>query len=110
MKRLAIPIMIVLALSSSAGWSQTASRPTTPNPPVKKSPLAGYAGTWTGTFEERPWLTVQLALQGQQLTGSLGRANDLKFNDAGELKSVGDTQVTEVIQEPALNNDGFLLT
>jgi hypothetical protein len=110
MKRLAIPIMIVLALSSSAGWSQTASRPTTPNPPVKKSPLAGYAGTWTGTFEERPWLTVQLALQGQQLTGSLRRAHDLKFNDAGELKSVGDTQVTEVIEDAALNGDGLLLT
>src|ERR1700690_2149810 len=109
MKRLAVPIMIVLALSS-AGWSQTSSRPTTPNQPVKKSPLVGYAGTWVGIFEERPWLTVQLALQGQQLTGSLRRAYDLKFNDAGELKSVGDTQVTEVIEDAALNGDGLLLT
>jgi hypothetical protein len=109
MKRLAIAIMIVLALSS-AGWAQTSSRPTKPNQPVKKSPLAGYAGTWIGTFEERPWLTVQLALQDQQLSGSLRRAHDLKFNDAGELKSVGDTEVTEVIQEAALNNDGLLLT
>jgi hypothetical protein len=109
MKRLAIPIMIAIALNS-VGWSQTASRPTTPNQPVKKSPLAGYAGSWTGTFEERPWLTVQLALQGQQLTGSLRRAHDLKFNDAGELKSVGDTQVTEVIEDAALNGDGLLLT
>ena len=109
MKRLAIAIMIVLALSS-AGWTQTSSRPTKPNQPVKKSPLAGYAGTWIGTFEERPWLTVQLTLQDQQLSGSLRRAHDLKFNDAGEIKSVGDTEVTEVIQEAALNNDGLLLT
>src|SRR5450755_3379790 len=109
MKRLAIPVIIVLALSSAA-WSQTSSRQTTPDKPVKKSSFAPYAGTWTGTFEEQPWLTVQLTLQGQQLSGSLRRAHDLKFNDAGEIKSVGDTQVTEVIQEAALNGDGLLLT
>ncbi len=109
MKVLAIPIMMVLALSS-AGWSQTPPRQPTANQPVKKSPLAGYAGTWVGTLEERPWLTVQLALQGQALSGSLRRAHDLKFNDAGELKSVGDTDVTEVITEAALNGDGLLLT
>ncbi len=109
MKRFAIAIMMVLVLGC-AGWSQTSSRPAAPNAPVKKSPLAGYAGTWVGTFDERPWLTVQLALQGQTLSGSLRRANDLKFNDAGELKSMGDTQVTEVIQEAALNGDGLLLT
>jgi hypothetical protein len=108
MKRLAIPILIVLALS--AGWSQTSSRQTTPNKPVKKSPLEGYAGTWIATFEERPWLTVQLALQEQQLSGTLRRAHDLKFSDLGEIKSVGDTQVEEVIQEAALNGDGLLLT
>ena len=109
MRRLAIVVMVVLALGS-AGWSQTSSRQTTPNQPVKKSPLAGYAGTWIGTFEERPWLTVQLTLQGQQLSGSLRRAHDLQFSDAGEIKSVGDTQVTEVIEDATLNGDGLLLT
>jgi hypothetical protein len=108
MRCLAIVAMMVLGLGSG-GWSQTSPKPTT-NQPLKKSPLAGYAGTWTGTFAERPWLTVQLTLQGQQLTGSLRRANDVKFTDAGEIKSVGDTQVTELIDEATLNGDGLLLT
>ncbi len=102
----AIVMMAVLAVGSVA-WSQTSS---TQVKPIKKSPLAGYAGTWTGTFEQRPWLTVQLTLQGQQFSGSLRRANDLKFNDAGNLKSVGDTQVTELIQDATLNGDGLLIT
>ncbi len=109
MRRLAIMVMAVLALGSAV-WSQTSSRQTTPNQPAKKSPLAGYAGTWIGTFEEHPWLTVQMTLQGQQLSGSLRRARDLKFNDSGEIKSVGDTQVTEVIENATINGDGLLLT
>ena len=109
MRRLTIVVMSVLALGS-AGWSQTSPKQTTPKQPVKKSPLAGYAGTWIGSFEDRPWLTVQLALQGQQLSGSLRRAQDLKFNDAGEIKSIGDTQVTEIIEDATLNGDGLLLT
>jgi hypothetical protein len=109
MRPLVILVMSVLAFGS-AGWSQTSSKQTTPNQPVKKSPLAGYAGTWVGTFEEHPWLTVQLTLQGQQLAGSLRRAHDLKFNDAGDLKSIGDTEVTEVIEDATLNGDGLLLT
>ncbi len=107
--RFAIVIVMVLALAS-AGWSQTSSKPSTSNQPVKRSPLAGYAGTWTGTFEEHPWLTVQLALRGDKLSGSLRRAHDLKFNDAGNIKSVGDTQVTEVIEDATLNGDGLLLS
>ena len=108
MMRFAIVVTVLLGFSG-AGWSQTSSKPAT-NQPVKKSPLAGYAGTWTGTFEERPWLSVQLTLQGQQLSGSLRRAHDLKFSDAGEIKSVGDTQVTETIEDASLNGDGLLLT
>jgi hypothetical protein len=109
MMRFAMLGTLVLGLAGG-GWSQTSSRQTTSNQPVKKSPLAGYAGTWTGTFEAQPWLTVQLALRGDKLSGSLRRAHDLKFNDAGELKSVGDTQVTEVIEDATLNGDGLLLT
>jgi hypothetical protein len=109
MRRLAIVAMVMLALGSAV-WSQTSSGRATPSQPAKKSPLAGYAGTWVGTFEEHPWLTVQLTLQGQQLSGSLRRANDLKFSDAGEIKSVGDTQVTEVIEDATINGDGLLLT
>ena len=108
MRRFAIVVMSVLAFGS-VGWSQTSSKQTTPNPPVKKSPLAGYAGTWVGMFEEHPWLTVQMTLHGEQLSGSLRRAHDLKFNDAGDLKSIGDTEVTEVIEDATLNGDGLLL-
>ena len=92
MKCFAIVTIAVLALGCTA-WSQTSSQPATSKQPVKKSPLEGYAGTWTGSFEERPWLTVQLTLHGPTLSGSLSRAHDLQFNDAGEIKSVGDTQV-----------------
>jgi hypothetical protein len=109
MRRFAIVVMMVFVLGN-ASWPQMSSTQTTPTQPVKKSPLAGYAGIWTGTFEERTWLTVQLTLQGQQLSGSLRRANDLKFTDAGEIKSVGDTLVTEVIEDATLNGDGLLLT
>ncbi|MGB8768628.1 MAG: hypothetical protein WCC92_03370 [Candidatus Korobacteraceae bacterium] len=109
MRRCAIVVMVALTLVS-AGWSQTSSRQTTPDQAVRKSPLAGYAGTWIGTFEERPWLTVRLTLQGQLLSGSLSRAHDLQFNDAGEIKSVSDTQITETIEDATLNGDGLLLT
>lgn len=109
MRRLAI-VVLAMFMAGSAVWSQTPSKQTAPGKPVKKSPLAGYAGTWTGMFEQRPWLTVQLTLQGEKLSGSLQRSHDLKFNDAGELKSVGDTQVTEIIEDATLNGDGILLT
>jgi hypothetical protein len=55
-------------------------------------------------------MTVQLTLQGQQLSGSLRRARDLTFNDLGEIKSVGDTEVTEIIADATINGDGLLLT
>ena len=109
MRRVATLAFIVLLLRC-AGWPQTAQRPATPSQPVKKSPLAGYVGTWNGDFERRPWVTLQLSLQGQQLSGSLRRANQLQFNDAGEIKSVGDTQITESIDTVALTGDGLLLT
>jgi hypothetical protein len=109
MRRLAIVVMVMLALGSAV-WSQTSSGRATPSQPTKKSPLAGYAGTWVGTFEQHPWLTVQLTLKGQQLSGALRRAHDLKFNDSGEIKSVGDTEVSEVIQDATINGDGLLLT
>ena len=109
MRQFAMIAMVVLGLGCT-GWTQTSPKPAPPSQIVKKSPLAGYAGTWTGTFEQRPWLTVQLTLAGEKLSGSLLRANDLKFNDAGDLKSVGDTQVTEVVQDATPNGDGLLLT
>ena len=78
--------------------------------PVKKNPLAAYAGTWAGSFEEKTWLTVKLTLQAERLSGSIQRASHLQFNDLGEIKSVSDEQSTEVVQDAQVNPDGLLLT
>ena len=102
-------LMAVLALGLSA-WAQTSAQPAKQNAPVRKSPLAGYAGTWTGSFEARTWITVKLALQSEQLTGSIQRPLNVQFNDQGEIKSVSDEQSTEQVENAQINGDGLLIT
>ena len=108
MKR-SVLLMAVLALGPS-GWAQTSVQQTKQNAPVRKSPLAPYAGPWTGSFEGRTWITVKLALQGEQLTGSIQRPRNVQFNDQGEIKSVSDEQLTEQVENAAINGDGLLIT
>ena len=102
-------VLLVLALGVAAG-AQTSPKQAAPGTTVHKSPLADYAGTWTGSFEGKTWLTVKLALQADRLSGFIQRPRNLQFNDLGELKSVSDEQSTEVVQDAQVNPDGLLLT
>jgi hypothetical protein len=80
------------------------------NKPVKKNPLEAYAGTWTATLDGNAWMTVKLALQGEQMAGSIQRPHNLTFNDNGEVKSVSEERVTEIVENAQINGDGLLLT
>jgi len=109
MKRFFILVMLLIA-TSVVGFTQTATTQQTPSAPVKKSPLADYAGTWTSAFEGHPWLTIRLTSQGTALSGSVQRAHEFQFADSGLLKSVSEDQITESIDSAALQGDGLLIT
>jgi hypothetical protein len=103
--------LLILAMGlGAAGWAQTSAKQGSPGTPARKSPLADYVGTWTGSFEGKTWLTVKLALQGDRLSGSIQHPHDLQFNDQGELKSVSDDQSTGSVEDAQVNPDGLLLT
>ena len=113
MKRFLSFAMLVLALSVWAN-AQTQSQPPTGSPmqnaPVKKSPLAPYAGSWIGTFEGHTWLTFRLVQQGTQIAGTVQRPHDFQFNNNGGIKSVSQDQVTGGVENAVLQGDGLLLT
>ncbi len=109
MKRVLSLAMLAVTLSC-IGYAQTSMTPAMQNAPARKSPLADYAGAWIGTFEGRPWLTVRLALQGNQVSGTIQRPQDLQFADSGDLKSVGDEKLTWTVENSQLTGDGLLLT
>src|SRR5271157_836700 len=109
MKRFAALLFFAI-VATTALAAQPATQSKSESRPVKKNPLAAYAGTWTGSFEGKTWLTVKLALQAERLSGSIQRASHLQFNDQGEIKSVSDEQSTEVLQDAQVNPDGLLLT
>ena len=90
--------------------AQTPPKQGPPGTPVRKSPLAQYAGTWTGSLEGKPWITVKLTMLGDKLAGSIQRARTLQFSDQGEIKSVSEEQSDEVVQDAVVNPDGLLLT
>jgi hypothetical protein len=107
MKRLLLLLTVALGVAAAA---QTPSKQGPPGMPVRKSPLADYAGVWTGSFEGKVWLTVRLIPQADRLSGSIQHPHDLEFNDQGQLKSVSDDQTTETVQDAQVNPDGLLLT
>jgi len=80
------------------------------NAPARKSPLAGYAGSWIGVFNGKAWMTIRLSQQGTAMTGTLQRQNDVKFNDQGDIKSVGEEKMIGSVENAELNGDGLLLT
>ena len=102
-------ILLVVAVSIAVG-AQTPPKQGPDGKPVRKSPLAEYAGTWTGTFEGKTWLTVSLTLQGDRLSGSIQHLRNLQFNDQGEIKNIGEEQSTEPVEDAQVNPDGLLLT
>jgi hypothetical protein len=80
------------------------------NAPARKSPLADYAGAWIGSFEGNTWLSVRLALQGNQISGTLQRPKDLQFANDGGIKSVSEERLTEGVENAVIQGDGLLLT
>jgi hypothetical protein len=106
-KHLFLVLTIIFGLAAAA---QTAAKQGPSGAPVRKSPLADYAGTWTGSFEGKTWMTVKLTLQADRLSGFIQHPRNLQFNDQGELKSTGDDQTTETVQDAQVNPDGLLLT
>lgn len=109
MKRFVSAAFLFLSLSL-IGLAQTSMNPGMQNAPARKSPMADYAGTWIGSFQGHPWMTIRLTLQGTQVGGTVQRAHDFQFNDDGELKSVSDEHVTEAVENSVINGDGLLLT
>ncbi len=109
MKRLVTVALLIVSIGLISA-AQAPANPQAPNAPVRKSPLAAYAGAWIGTFEGRPWMSIRLNLQAEQITGSMQRAHDFKFNNNGGLQSVSDDQVTEGVESGVLQGDGLLLT
>jgi hypothetical protein len=105
-----IPIAVLIVGLAIVGLAQTSMTPGMQNAPARKSPLAGYAGAWIGTFDGHAWLTIRLTQQGTQLSGTVQRQSDVKFNDQGEIKSVGEEQTTSAVENSLLNGDGLLLT
>lgn len=109
MKRFSVLVLLVLA-TSLATVAQTAMAPQGPNAPARKSPLAPYAGAWIGMFDGHVWMSIRLNLQANEITGSVQRAQEFKFNDNGGLQSVSQDQITEGVQNGVLRGDGLLLT
>jgi len=107
MKRALLLLVVAVGVAAVA---QTSANQASPGKPVRKSPLADYAGTWIGSFEGKNWLTVKLSLQADHLTGSVQHASHLQYNDQGEIKSISDDQSTEAVQDAQVNPDGLLLT
>jgi len=109
MRRFLLISLLVLGLTAMV-VAQTSMSQGMQNAPARKSPLAGYAGAWIGTFDGKAWITIRLTQQGTAMTGSLQRQNDVKFTDSGDIKSVGDEQLVCSVQNAELNGDGLLLT
>jgi hypothetical protein len=110
MKRtISLAILLMIALSA-IGLAQTSMTPGMQNAPVRKSPLAEYPGTWIGTFQGHTFVNLRLAVQGDQVTGTMLRPNEVQYTDRGDVKSVSDEKSTNAVESAALNGDGLMLT
>lgn len=109
MRRFLLNALLVVAVTAMA-VAQTSMTQGMQNAPVRKSPLAGYAGAWIGTFDGKAWITIRLTQQGTAMSGTLQRQNDVKFTDQGDIKSVGEELLVGSVQNAELNGDGLLLT
>lgn len=105
-----ISAVVLVVCSALMGLAQTSMTPGLQNAPARKSPLAGYAGTWVGAFNGHAWMTIHLTEQGTAMSGTVQHHTDIKFNDQGDIKSVGDEQITEPVESSVLNGDGLLLS
>ncbi len=102
-------VLCLALLVSVPAWCQ-APPASPPGKPKPVSPFADYAGLWTGKFDDRIWLQVQLTLTGEKLTGSIVHSRDINLADDGGIKSVSEEQTTETVTDAVVNPDGLLLT
>ena len=109
MKRVVSVAVFIMSFAMVAA-AQTSMTPGMQNAPARKSPLAGYAGSWIGIFQGHTWITVKLNDQAGALSGTVQRPHELDFLNSGELKSVGEEQTTGTIENAVLQGDGLLLT
>jgi hypothetical protein len=109
MKRLLFVAMLMIALSAVV-LAQTSMTPGMQNAPVRKSPLADYPGTWIGTFQGHTFVSLRLAVDASQVTGTLLRPHEVQYTDRGDLKSVSDEKSTDAVESAVLNGDGLMLT
>ena len=109
MKR-SFALALLMISMGIVGVAQTSMTPQMQNAPVRKSPLAEYAGAWIGTFEGHTWLAVRLTLQGNQISGTLERPKDFQFANNGAIKSVSEERLTEGVENAVVQGDGLLLT
>jgi hypothetical protein len=104
-------LLAVVPLSLTV-WCQ--GPPQSDNSPIpqklKPSPFKEFAGKWVATFDGRIWLSLQLELNTDQLTGSLQHAQSFDLNDNGDLKSVSDEQSSGIVTAAEVTPDGLLLT
>ena len=109
MKRLVFVAVAAIALWVG-GWAQTSMSPAMQNAPARKSSLAEYVGSWIGVFQGHTWLTIRLAQSGDQLAGTLQRAQDVQFNHQGDVESVSGEKWSGSLENVQLNGDGLWLT
>jgi hypothetical protein len=85
MRRGAAFSLVVLALLSSASAQS----------PINS--FTKFVGTWTGTFQDRPLVKVNLAVREGKLTGTFSHAADIKVDDSGDISEaaaqMSETQV-----------------
>lgn len=108
MKRVLYTALLMLSFAIVAA-AQTSMTPGMQNAPARKSPLAEYAGSWIGTFQGHTWITIKLNQQAGVISGTLQRPHDLDFQNSGELKSVGEEQITSTVDSAVLQGDGLQL-
>ncbi len=109
MRRFLSVFLPLLALSAIAS-AQTSMTQGMQNAPARKAPMSEYVGAWIGTFEGHTWMTIRLELQGKQLFGTLQRPQEVQFDDRGEIKGIGEAQLTATVENAVLQGDGLLLT
>ena len=59
--------------------------------------LSKFAGTWTGTFQDRPLVKINLATREGKVSGTVSHPVDIKIDDAGNVSEaavqMSETQV-----------------
>jgi hypothetical protein len=92
------------------GWSQTSMSPALQNAPARKSLPEEYAGSWIAVVQGHTWLTIRLAQTGDQLTGTIQRAQNVQLNDQGDVASVSGEKWSGSFEIVQVDGDGLWLT